>query len=131
MTFSVTDTGSLDREAATCRREKERTMNHVIEWAPFTLAEGADEQTVLAASEALQRNFLDHQPGFLSRELLRLDDRRWVDLVHWTSREAADAAMTAAASSTACKTYFGCMVLNEHDPAGVVTILERVRTYGD
>lgn len=106
-------------------------MACVVEWAPFTVVEGTDEQQLLAASEALQRDFLARQAGFLKRELLRVDARRWVDLVYWSSRVAADEAMKAAAASPACHAYFGLMVMEHADPAAGVTILEQVRAYGD
>lgn len=105
-------------------------MAHVVEWAPFTVIEGADEQKVVAASEALQRDFLAKQPGFVKRDLLRIDERRWVDLVVWESRAAVDHAMRAAATSQACHAYFSLMVMNEHaDPAAGVTILDPIRSY--
>jgi hypothetical protein len=44
---------------------------YTIEWAPFTLAAGVNEATLLAASDVLQRDFLSKQPGFLHRELLK------------------------------------------------------------
>lgn len=105
-------------------------MAHVIEWAPFTVVEGTDEQKLVAASEALQRDFLAKRPGFVKRELLRVDARRFVDLVYWTSRDAAEGAIEAAASSPACHAYFGLMVMaDHHDPAAGVTMLEPVRAY--
>src|SRR5882672_25390 len=52
-------------------------------------APDASEADLLVASERFQRDFLDKRPGFIRRELLRLDDRNYLDLVHW--RNAADA----------------------------------------
>jgi hypothetical protein len=105
-------------------------MTHVIEWAPFTVVEGTDERTLRAASEALQRHFLGKQPGFVRRELLRIDARRWVDLVVWTHPDAAAQAMKAAAASAACSAYFGLMVMPENpDLASGVTLLEPVASY--
>ena len=49
----------------------------VIEWAPFTLAESATEEELLAASAELQQEFLARQEGFLRRELLKGEGRQW------------------------------------------------------
>ncbi|HMQ32482.1 MAG TPA: hypothetical protein PKD53_17250 [Chloroflexaceae bacterium] len=89
-----------------------------IEWAPFTLAEGVAEATLLAASEALQRVFLSQQPGFVRRELLRGNDNQWVDLVYWASQEAAEAAMQNVAESPVCHRYFALMAGADADEPG-------------
>ena len=102
----------------------------VVEWAPFRLAPGAEEGALLEASEALQRDFLRHQPGFVRRELLRDADGQWVDLIVWTDHRSAMAAMTAAASSTACHAYFHLMEGGDNmDAATGVLHLQRVRVY--
>jgi hypothetical protein len=102
----------------------------VVEWAPFRLAPGAEEGALLEASEALQRDFLRHQPGFVRRELLRDADGQWVDPIVWTDHRSAMAAMTAAASSTACHAYFHLMAGGENMDAGTgVLHLNRVRAY--
>ncbi len=102
----------------------------VIEWAPFRLAAGADEATLLEASEALQRDFLRHQRGFLRRELLRAGDGGWGDLVLWQDEPSAAAAMSAAASSPVCHSYFHLMEGGDSMDVGAgVLHLHRVRVY--
>jgi heme-degrading monooxygenase HmoA len=103
-------------------------MSQIIEWAPFTVVPGTDERALLAASEAIQRDFLAKQPGFIRRELLRIDADHWADLVCWESHAAAAEAMKAVESSAVCRAYFALMV-PPADPATAVTLLERVRTY--
>lgn len=100
-----------------------------IEWAPFTLAEGTDENTLLEASEALQTDFLIKQNGFIRRELLKGKDNQWVDLVHWETSEAAAQAMKNAENSPACHKYFQCMVVNDQDPGAGVLHFEQMKTY--
>jgi len=87
----------------------------IIEWAPFTLRNGASEQRLMEASESLQRDFLDRQEGFLRRDLLKAEDGSWVDLVFWRSRADMDAAMKRVTESPVCHTYFSLM--NEADSA--------------
>jgi len=104
-------------------------MSHVIEWAPFSLVEGTEESALLAASDALQKNFLSRQPGFVERDLLRVGPNRFVDLVKWQSREAVDHAMKAVEQSEACHAYFRLMVLDGADPGAAMTFGESLRRY--
>lgn len=101
----------------------------VIEWAPFRLQSGVDEAALLRASEALQHDFLAHQPGFIRRELLRGGNAEWVDLVYWASEEAANIAMKAAAESPVCYEYFHLMDAEHADPGAGVLHFRRVMTY--
>lgn len=103
----------------------------ILEWAPFTLAVGNDEATLLAASDRLDREFLSTATGYLGRTLLRLPDGRFADLVFWRSRADADAILPRIAESEACGAYFGCMVgADPDDPASGISHLTPVRTYG-
>ena len=102
----------------------------VVEWAPFRLAEGARAAGLLEASEALQRDFLQHQPGFVRRELLRDEAGRWVDLVVWNDHSSAMAAMRAAEASPVCQAYFHLMAGGGETSAGTdVVHLRRIRVY--
>jgi hypothetical protein len=102
----------------------------IVEWAPFRVRAGVDDATVLAASEALQRDFLASQPGFVSRELLRGADGQWVDLVYWRDEESANAVIPAIARSSACQAYFHLMEgADSADPAAGVLHLRRIRSY--
>lgn len=105
-------------------------MNHAsyIEWAPFRLKPGVSEEDFLRASEALQEDFIDHQPGFVRRELLKGAGREWVDLVYWEDREAAERVAVSAAESPACHAYFQFME-GVADPAAGVLHFERRRQY--
>jgi hypothetical protein len=102
----------------------------VVEWAPFRLAAGVTEETLLEQSDALQRDFLEHQPGFLRRELLKGSDGEWVDLVVWADAESAEAVIAAARESATCHRYFGLMQGGENFDAGdAVAHYSRVRTW--
>ncbi len=90
----------------------------VIEWAPFRLKAGVPDEALFEASETLQADFIDRQPGFVQRELLKGSDREWVDLVWWESREAADRAVANAAASAACHAYFQLMEEADHAAPG-------------
>ena len=102
----------------------------VVEWAPFRVKPGVDDTVLLEASEALQRDFLAHQPGFIKRELLRGAEGQWVDLVYWRDEASAMAVIPAIADSAACQAYFHLMEgMDSADPAAGVLHLQRVRSY--
>ena len=85
----------------------------VVEWAPFELKAGASPADLQAASAQLQQAFLQHQPGYLQRDLLQSADRKYIDLVYWASPEAAQTAMQAAMEHPACQAYFQLMEVDE------------------
>jgi hypothetical protein len=103
---------------------------YVLEWAPFELKPGVAEADLLAASDALQTEFLEQQPGFIRRELLRGKDRQWVDTVYWRSLEAAEAASRLVMDSPVCLRYFELMIMPENDdPNAGISHFAHVRTY--
>ena len=102
----------------------------VVEWAPFRTRAGVDEPTLLETAEAVQRDFLQHQPGFLRRELLRGADGGWVDLIFWRDEGSATTAMSSAGSSPVCHAYFHLMEGSDSADFGAdVLHLYRVRVY--
>ena len=81
----------------------------IIELAQFTLADGKTEQELVLASATFQRDFLNGQDGFLSRDLVRRSDGTYLDIIHWESREKADAVFARAQASEAAGQYFSVM----------------------
>jgi hypothetical protein len=103
----------------------------VVEWAPFSLAEGVPEAELIEASEALQSEFLARQTGFVKRELLRASEREWCDLVYWETHEAAVGAAAEAANSPVCLRYFHLMTGLDHTEPGAGVQHFAIRaTYG-
>lgn len=105
-------------------------MSVVIEWAPFTLKPGASEQALLEASARLQKDFLQPQPGFLRRELLRAPDGGYIDVVWWASHALAADAMNRASESATCRAYFGQMDADHADPGAGVIHFVQLKQYG-
>lgn len=64
----------------------------IVEIAQFKLAAGVSEKDFLMEADAVQKNFLQKQKGYIDRELLRGDDGQWVDILHWTSMAEATRA---------------------------------------
>jgi hypothetical protein len=110
--------------------EPTSTAARIVEWAPFRLQPGVTDSQLLDASDALQRDFLELQDGFIARDLLRGPDGQWVDLVHWRDEASANAVMGKIAGSEACQAYFHLMQgADTSDPAAGVLHLQRVRGY--
>ena len=82
------------------------------------LAEGLRVQfywQVSGVSDRMQNrfahdNFLQKQDGYLRRELLKGEGKQWVDLVYWSSAQAAARAAEDANTSEAFLEYFSLMV---------------------
>jgi hypothetical protein len=109
--------------------QKENVMTEIIEWAPFQLKRGVREDALVDASQTLQQNFLQTRPGFVSRRLLRAPDGSYIDMVVWSSRADAEAAMTCAADSSACSAYFALMDADHADPGAGVAHFEQLALY--
>lgn len=104
----------------------------VVEWAPFILKDGVNEQAFLLSSEKLQSQFLEKQRGYLKRELLRGRDDQWVDLVYWVDQEAADIATKNAMESPYCLEYFSFMKEVDHtDPGEGVLHFQKIKAWGN
>lgn len=104
-------------------------MTRIVETAVFRVRNEVTVEELVAASAEFQRQFLDGQPGFLRRELLKLSDRDYLDLVHWRSATDAAAVVERAAASTACERYFSVMDPEFADLGAGVTHYESLAVY--
>lgn len=102
----------------------------IVEMATIKLAQGCGEEDLIAASERFQADFLAHQPGFLSRELVRMDAGEYADIVRWTDMAHAAAIMDKVVDSPACQTYFSVMEINPDNPADGVAHYRVLARYG-
>lgn len=106
------------------------TNGQIIEFAPFTLAEGVDEPTLFAASDALQTEFLSRQSGFIRRDLLKAGDHKWADVIYWDSRESVEHAMQQASNNPAALQYFQLMEnTGQEDTSGGMMLLSIAKSY--
>ena len=113
---------------------KEDRMNnfndHVLEFARFTLAEGVDETTFLAAADALQVDFLSRQKGFIKRDLVRSADHEWADVIYWESMGSVEQAMHEAPNHPAALRYFQLMAnAGQADSSGQMMLMNIARSY--
>ena len=89
---------------------------NILELATITLASGSTEEELLAASKTFQTEFLDHQSGFIRRDMIRRGDGTYLDVILWESQNHADAVLTNAQSSKAVGQYFDHMDMNPEKP---------------
>jgi heme-degrading monooxygenase HmoA len=101
-----------------------------IEIARFRLKAEVSDEELRNASDALQDDFLSRVAGFLSRELLHVEGRDYVDLVRWRSKEAALAAMQKADQWPAAGAYFALVDWEAVDPSTAVTHCALLVSYG-
>ena len=102
--------------------------NVTIEWAPFEVAGHVSDMQLEQAAAALEVNFLQKQDGYLRRELLKGKGKQWVDLVYWSSPQAAAKAAEDANTSEAFLEYFSLMVGLEDAEDGI-SHYRQVRTW--
>lgn len=96
----------------------------IIELVHFRLAQDVDEASFLAEAEKVQKEFLEKQPGFKSREIFK-GESEWVDIVHWEREEDANKAAENFESNPECSPFIKMV-----DPESVKsTHLEQVKSY--
>lgn len=106
------------------------TRGMSVQLAPIRLNPGVDEQTLLDASDAFQRNFVNKQWGILKRSLLKGKDGNFADLVFFESKDDADRVAQLEATSQECVEFFKIMQPpDESLPDMGVLSFEHVKTY--
>lgn len=73
--------------------------------------EVTDTQLLEAANNMLST--LQSWTGFIKRELVKVSDNQWIDVVHWADSEAAMAAQENAMKNEFCLAYFSLMTVSE------------------
>ncbi len=88
---------------------------NIIELASFKLEDTINEVDFLDISTDFQKNFVEQQPGFIQRKLIRKEDT-WCDLVVWENMTFAEAVSKAMGNNESAKKYGACI------KAGTVTV---------
>lgn len=99
----------------------------VMEFAPFRLKPDVSETTLLDAAAKMQECFLERQPGYLSRELMRGRDGGYVDVIWWRSHADAAAAIPKVHASKDCLDYFEHMQVDVANAGTSVLHFEQMR----
>jgi hypothetical protein len=83
-----------------------------IEVVHFTSnKEVTDSQLIEAAQNMLST--LQSWDGFIKRELVKVSDQQWIDVVYWKDNKAAMSAQENAMKSEICLAYFSLMTASE------------------
>lgn len=83
-----------------------------VEVVIFATKAGIADERVLKSSAAMLATLRSWE-GFISRELIKVGENRWIDIVHWANEESAKAAQTKAMKSDSCLIFFS--LLEEKD----------------
>jgi hypothetical protein len=90
-----------------------------IEWVEFQLRAGVTDAQLYAASDAFQTAFLDLQPGYQHRALVRLGTPgHFADCVHWTGVNDMEAAMAAGKAIPEFQAYFALLQVTKAPTVG-------------
>ena len=96
----------------------------IVEITQLKLVKGASPQAFIKAVEKTQ-GFLQKQSGYVDRELLKIADDQWVDLLHWKAADDAKRAGKAMMHDPSCADFVKMI-----DPAGVTMIFpEQVKVW--
>lgn len=89
---------------------KENYMSNIVTvLAPAKLAKGVTEAQLLAASAKFQKEFVSGEPDVLRRELIKKADGTYIDIVQFTSVEAAHQVIAREMESAVCAEFFSIM----------------------
>ena len=80
-------------------------MTQVIEIVHFKLAAGVTAADFDPVNQAVERQHVSQQPGFISRETALGDDGQWLVVVHWRSSADADASMASFMSAPTAQDF--------------------------
>ena len=80
-------------------------MSEVIEVVRFQLAAQVSPTDFLVLDQAVERQHVAKQPGFLRRESAFAPGGEWLVIVHWASTADADASMNSFASAPAAAEF--------------------------
>ncbi len=80
-------------------------MPVVIEVVRFKLAPGVSTAAFLALDQAVEREHVAKQAGFLRRESASAPPGEWLVIVHWASAADADASMASFEAAPAAAAF--------------------------
>jgi hypothetical protein len=79
-----------------------------VEVVVFSVKNGVSDATVLESAEGML-DTMKKWDGFISRELIKVGEGKWIDVVHWTDLESAEAAQHKAMESNSCLLFFSLL----------------------
>ena len=80
------------------------TEQPVVEAVLFRVKDGITDGSFLQQAAVVQA-WIEEQPDFISRELLKTSENQWLDTVRWTSLELAQQAAAKIISDEHCQPF--------------------------
>lgn len=77
----------------------------VVEVVTFKLQLGVSASEFRAVDQAVEKQHVAKQPGFVSRESVAGDNGEWLVIVHWRSAKDADASMASFQTAPAAAEF--------------------------
>jgi hypothetical protein len=96
----------------------------VLEVVPFRTKEGIADTAFLHEAAVVQA-WIERQPGFINRELLKTPENQWLDMVRWASLELAQQASDKFMNADDCKPFMAML-----DETGMQMWHFESRTFG-
>lgn len=84
------------------------TDQPVLEVVLFRIKDGITDAAFLKESTVAEL-WLEQQPGFISREVLKNQDNQWLDTIRWASLELAKQSVPAMLNAETCKAFLSMM----------------------
>ncbi len=79
-----------------------------VETVIFNASKGVSDKQIVDASIDM-KDTVKSWDGFISRELIKTADNKWLDIVHWESHDHAMAAQEKAMKSEVCLKFFALL----------------------
>lgn len=84
-------------------------MAKTIEIVTFDLAEGVSDETFIAETKTMEREFLGKLPGFIDRDTGKSAEGGWIVVLHWASAEDAQSSMNKFVDAPGTKAFTACV----------------------
>lgn len=80
-----------------------------IDFIEYKLASGISEEQFIQESEVILESWMKHQKGFISWEIHRMSDGKYIDRVCWKDQQSAkDAEVSMQKDLPADSTWYAC-----------------------
>lgn len=77
----------------------------VIEIVKFKINEAVSFDQFASLDQAVERQHVSQQPGFVARQAAKGENGEWMVVVYWTSEETADASMASFTDAPAAAEF--------------------------
>jgi hypothetical protein len=79
-----------------------------VEVVVFSAKDGVSDMSILESAEGML-DTMKKWDGFISRELIKVGNGKWIDVVHWSDPESAESAQHRAMESDSCLLFFSLL----------------------